>query len=91
MKVVTIRPARVQAQHVDWGDMLVSSPIGENEPKDPRWIGTVVAQIESPIDGDNPDREYRQWRIKRVDGQIVESKPVPADSYVWVHLPSSSV
>lgn len=100
MEILKIRPARVQAALVSIGDMLVSSPLGGDGPREPRWIGAVTEHIivsERP----DPDRadgatipvpeaeaaQWRQWRIGRVDGENVESAVVPADGWVWVHLP----
>lgn len=99
MEVLKIRPARVQAALVATGDMLVSSPIGTDGPKEPRWIGAVTEHIivtERP----DPDRaegtvpvpeaeaaQWRQWRVGRVDGTSTETTPIPADGWVWVHLP----
>ncbi len=90
-KVIEIRPARVQARYIEVGDMLVSSPIGTDGPRPARWIGRVEQHIE-PADADsvmilNPD-EYRQWRVAVVDGTFIETAAVPADGFVWVHLPS---
>lgn len=100
MEILKIRPARVQAGLVAIGDMLVSSPLGTDGPKEPRWIGAVTEHIivtERP----DPDRadgsmipvpedeaaRWRQWRVGRVDEVNVETAVVPADGWVWVHLP----
>lgn len=94
-KVLEIRPARVQARYVGIGDMLVSSPIGTDGPRPPRWIGRVEQHIE-PTHPDGvvmPLDEaliYRQWRVAVVDGSFTETAAVPADGFVWVHLPSPS-
>ncbi len=82
MRVLEIRPARVEARHVEIGDMLVSSPIGDGAPKEPRWIGRVTDFIAvTPAN--------RVWRIERPDGTFTESAAVPRSAYVWVHLPSA--
>jgi ribosomal protein L14 len=99
MEILKIRPARVQAALVSIGDMLVTSPLGADGPRESRWIGAVTEHIivtERPdpdrADGTIPVPEdqapwWRQWRIGRVDGENVESAVVPADGWVWVHLP----
>jgi hypothetical protein len=83
MRVIEIRPARVQARYIEIGDMLVSSPIGTDGAKTSRWIGRVTEMIEPALS------DSRQWRIEMVSGQFTESAPVPADGFVWVHLPSA--
>lgn len=99
MEILKIRPARVQAALVSIGDMLVSSPLGSDGPREPRWIGAVTEHIivtERPdpdrADGTIPVPEdeaaqWRQWRVGKVDGENVETAVVPADGWVWVHLP----
>lgn len=93
MRVLEIRPARVQAKHVEIGDMLVSSPIGDGAPKEPHWIGRVVDFIEPDLDWVkwpvSGGAENRQWRIERPDSTFIESAPVPLTAFVWVHLPSA--
>lgn len=100
MEILEIRPARVSAGLVAIGDMLVSSPIGADGPRPSRWIGAVTEHI---IVTERPDPErggdevipvpedeaklWRQWRVGRVDGTNVETAVVPADGWVWVHLP----
>ena len=99
MEILKIRPARVQAALVSTGDMLVSSPLGSDGPKESRWIGAVTEHI---IVSERPDpdkaegtipvpeaeaAQWRQWRIGLVDGTSTESAVVPADGWVWVHLP----
>lgn len=85
MEVLEIRPARVKAALVAIGDMLVSSPIGTDGPRPSTWIGAVTEHI---IVEDEPDpAAWRQWRIGLVNGQSTESTKVPADGWVWVHLP----
>lgn len=85
MEVLEIRPARVSAGLVAIGDMLVSSPVGENGPKEPRWIGAVTEHI--IVEDEEEPAAWRKWRVGRVDGVSVESAKVPADGWVWVHLP----
>lgn len=96
MEVLEIRPARVSAALVAIGDMLVSSPIGANGPRPSRWIGAVTEHIivtEVEVDGtkvavpEGEAKDWRQWRVARVDGVSVETVPIPADGWVWVHLP----
>ena len=99
MEILEIRPARVSAGLVAIGDMLVSSPIGADGPRPSRWIGAVTEHIivESRPDPEHegqtipvPEaeaKEWRQWRVGRVDGTNVETAVVPADGWVWVHLP----
>lgn len=90
MEEIKIRPARVQARLVAIGDMLVSSPLGTDGPKPPRWIGAVTEHIiVETIEGEpvSDPAEWRQWRVGRVDGVSVETTPIPAEGWVWVHLP----
>jgi hypothetical protein len=99
MEVLEIRPARVSAALVAIGDMLVVSPIGPNGPRPSQWIGAVTEHI---IVTERPDPEnegqtltvpegeasrWRQWRIGLVSGENKETTPIPADGWVWVHLP----
>lgn len=85
MRVLEIRPARVQAKLVEVGDMLVTSPhSGEAYEREPHWIGRVVDQIAV-----NHAGRHCQWRIERPDGMFIESSPVPPEAFVWVHLPSA--
>jgi hypothetical protein len=91
MEVLEIRPARVSAALVAIGDMLVSSPIGENGPRPSRWIGAVTEHVivEEEPSGRKVDdpAAWRKWRVGRVDGTSVETAVIPADGWVWVHLP----
>jgi hypothetical protein len=99
MEILKIRPARLQAALVHTGDMLVSSPLGPDGPRESRWIGAVTEHI---IVSERPDpdkaegtipvpedeaAQWRQWRIGLVDGTSTESAVVPAEGWVWVHLP----
>jgi len=91
-KVIEIRPARIQARYIEIGDMLVSSPIGTDGARPTRWIGRVEQMIEpTHPDGVVMDLDqaliYRQWRLAVVDGSFTETAAVPADGFVWVHLP----
>ena len=92
MEILEIRPARVSAALVAIGDMLVSSPVGANGPRPSTWIGAVTEHI--IVDGEELADEaeknpaaWRKWRIGLVDGKNVESARVPADGWIWVHLP----
>jgi hypothetical protein len=97
MEILEIRPARVSAALVATGDMLVSSPIGADGPRPSRWIGAVTEHIivtervdEEGLTLTVPEDEaknWRQWRVGRVDGTSVETAVIPADGWVWVHLP----
>jgi hypothetical protein len=90
MEVLEIRPARVSAALVAIGDMLVSSPVGADGPRPSRWIGAVTEHIiveDEEYLKAAPAPAWRQWRVARVDGQNVETIPIPADGWVWVHLP----
>lgn len=90
MEVLEIRPARVKAALVAIGDMLVASPIGADGPRPSQWIGAVTEHIiVEEVEGQEvaEPSAWRQWRVARVDGQNVETKPIPADGWVWVHLP----
>lgn len=85
MEVLEIRPARVSAGLVAIGDMLVSSPIGEDGPRPSRWIGAVTEHI--IVEDESEPAEWRQWRVGLVDGTSTETAVIPADGWVWVHLP----
>jgi hypothetical protein len=87
MEVLEIRPARVQARLVATGDMLVSSPMGTDGPKEPRWIGAVTEHVIVDSAEYLEPSSWRQWRVARVDGTSVETAVVPAEGWVWVHLP----
>jgi len=89
MEVLEIRPARVSAALVATGDMLVSSPIGADGPRPSRWLGAVTEHvIVERVDGEPVvPAEWRQWRLGLVSGQNTETTPIPADGWVWVHLP----
>jgi hypothetical protein len=85
MEVLEIRPARVSAALVAIGDMLVSSPIGESGPRPSRWIGAVTEHV--IVEDEAEPEKWRVWRVGRVDGVSVETAKIPADGWVWVHLP----
>lgn len=89
MEILEIRPARVKAALVAIGDMMVSSPIGADGPREPRWLGAVTEHvIVEEVDGKEVvPAEWRQWRLGMVNGQNTETVPIPADGWVWVHLP----
>jgi hypothetical protein len=89
MEILEIRPARVKAALVAIGDMMVSSPIGTDGPKTSRWLGAVTEHvIVEEVNGEEVvPSEWRQWRLGLVDGQNTETVPIPADGWVWVHLP----
>lgn len=90
MEKIEIRPARVSAALVAIGDMLVVSPIGADGPRPSQWIGAVTEHvIVEEMDGQPvaDPAAWRQWRVARVDGTNLETKPIPADGWVWVHLP----
>lgn len=96
MEIMDVRPARVSAALVAIGDMLVTSPIGANGPRPSTWIGAVTEHIivsERDVDGvaivvpEDEAAQWRQWRIGLVDGTNKESAILPADGWVWVHLP----
>lgn len=90
MEVLEIRPARVSAALVAIGDMLVVSPIGPNGPRPSQWIGAVTEHIiVEEVEGKEVEdpAAWRQWRIGLVSGENKETKPIPADGWVWVHLP----
>lgn len=90
MEELKIRPARVSAALIHIGDMLVSSPVGADGPRPSRWIGAVTEHI--IVEDEEylkvaPAAAWRQWRVARVDGVNVETAVIPADGWVWVHLP----
>lgn len=96
MEIMEVRPARVSAALVAIGDMLVTSPIGADGPRPSTWIGAVTEHViveEREVDGQTvkvPEaeaRNWRKWRVGKVDGDNVETAVIPADGWVWVHLP----
>lgn len=96
MEIMEVRPARVSAALVAIGDMLVTSPIGADGPRPSTWIGAVTEHViveEREVDGQTvkvPEaeaRNWRKWRVGKVDGENVETAVIPADGWVWVHLP----
>lgn len=96
MEVLEIRPARVSAALVSIGDMLVSSPVGKDGPRVSRWLGAVTEHViveEVEVGGhkvavpEDEAKNWRQWRLGLVDGRNTETTPIPADGWVWVHLP----
>jgi hypothetical protein len=96
MEILEIRPARVSAALVAIGDMLVSSPIGPDGPRPSRWLGAVTEHVivdRVTVDGaevmvpEDQAKNWRQWRLGLVDGRNTETVPIPADGWVWVHLP----
>lgn len=96
MEILEIRPARVKAGLVAIGDMLVSSPIGTDGARPSRWLGKVTEHIivtEHEVDGvtivvpEEEAKDWRQWRLGMVDGSFTETAVIPADGWVWVHLP----
>lgn len=92
MRVLEVRPARVSAALIEIGDMLVTSPVGKNGPRPSTWLGKVTEHIiVEEIDGQlvAEPAKWRQWRMELVDGKHLETTPIPADGWVWVHLPST--
>lgn len=96
MEIMEVRPARVSAALVAIGDMLVTSPIGADGPRPSTWIGAVTEHViveEREVDGqtvkvqEDEARNWRKWRVGKVDGENVETAVIPADGWVWVHLP----
>ena len=92
MEILEIRPARVSAGLVAIGDMLVTSPVGANGPRPSTWIGAVTEHIiveaaELADETEKDPAKWRKWRIGRVSGENIESARVPADGWIWVHLP----
>jgi len=91
MRVIEIRPARVKAALVETGDMLVASPIGPDGERPSAWLGKVTEHV--IVDEVNGAKvvpaEWRQWRMELVSGEHKETTPIPADGFVWVHLPSA--
>lgn len=73
-----IRPARMAALYVEWGDVIVTGPGAPNQ----GVIGTVI-RAESR-DG---------WRIitlRRRNGDVEEMQPVAEERPVWVNVPSGT-
>lgn len=96
MEILEIRPARVSAALVAIGDMLVSSPVGADGPRPSRWLGAVTEHVivdRVEVDGveivvpEDEAKLWRQWRLGMVDGTNTLTKVIPADGWVWVHLP----
>jgi hypothetical protein len=97
MEIMDVRPARVSAGLVAIGDMLVTSPVGADGPRPSTWIGAVTEHIivtERPDEdgqmtavAEDEAKNWRQWRIGLVSGENKESAVIPADGWVWVHLP----
>jgi hypothetical protein len=87
MRVLEVRPARIKAALIEIGDMLVTSPIGADGERPSTWLGKVSEHI--IVESEAVPAEWRQWRIELVDGKHIESVPIPADGFVWVHLPSA--
>lgn len=90
MRVLEPRPARVSAALVEIGDMLLTSPIGRDGARPVTWLGTVTEHIIVEVPDGNP-AEWRQWRLRVMDGTSTETTPIPADGYVWAHLPSADL
>lgn len=85
MEVLEPRPARVQAALVAIGDMLVASPLGPDGPRPSTWIGMVVQHVLA--EDESVPADWRIWRVQRADGSSTETAKVPAEGWVWVHLP----
>lgn len=85
MEILEVRPARVSAALVAIGDMLVTSPIGADGPRPSTWIGAVTEHV--IVEDEADPAAWRMWRIGLVSGESKESAKVPADGWVWVHLP----
>lgn len=86
MRVLEVRPARVSAGLIEIGDMLVVSPIGPDGPRPSTWLGKVTEHV--IVDREVP-ADWRQWRLEMMDGKHTETAVIPADGWVWVHLPSA--
>jgi len=89
MRVLEVRPARVSAALVEIGDMLVTSPIGANGPRPSTWLGAVTEHV--IVEDERVPADWRRWRLQLVDGRPMETTKIPADGWVWVHLPSSDL
>lgn len=88
MRVLEPRPARVKAALVEIGDMLLTSPIGADGPRESTWLGKVTEHV--IVEDEAVPRDWRIWRIAVVNGETKETAKIPADGWVWVHLPSAT-
>jgi hypothetical protein len=90
MRILEVRPARVKAALVEIGDMLVSSPVGADGPRPSRWLGKVSEHV--IVEDEAVPADWRIWRLELVGDQApTETAKVPADGWVWVHLPSADL
>lgn len=77
-----IRPARLAAMYVQWGDVIMEAPSDGG-----RVIGTVIGVNGSVSDG------YRfvvRTRAGQVEWPQHPRKPIAAPRPVWVHVPAGS-
>lgn len=87
MRVLEPRPARVKAALVEIGDMLLTSPVGADGPRPSTWLGTVEQHV--IVEDEKVPGDWRIWRLAVVNGEHTETAKIPADGWVWVHLPSA--
>lgn len=72
----TIRPGRLSAFQVQWGDVLVTAP------PDGRVIGTVI--------GSKTKDQSCVFTVRTPAGGVIDTKPVAEERSVWVHVPGGS-
>jgi hypothetical protein len=73
-----VRPARLAAMYVAWGDVLVTTPSEGG-----RVIGTVIDTRRTPDC-------TRIFRVRTPRGEAIETKPVLEEQDVWVHVPGGT-
>jgi hypothetical protein len=78
-----IRPARMAAMHVQWGDVIVQAPSDGGA-----VIGTVI-EVQGAIN-DGFRFVIRGPRNSRVVWPPESRQPVAAARSVWVHVPAGS-
>lgn len=71
-----VRPGRLAAFLVQWGDVLVTAP------PEARVIGTVLAS--------RSDDQRRTFTVRAPGGGVLETRPVAEERPVWVHVPGGS-
>lgn len=87
MRVMEPRPVRVSAALVEIGDVLVSSPVSEHGPRPARWLGRITEHV--IVEDEDTPEAWRIWRMELPDGRFIETAKIPADGWVWAHLPSA--
>lgn len=73
-----IRPARLAALYVGWGDVLVTAPSDGA-----RVIGTVLRENKTT-------HAEVSFTYRAPDGQVKETQPIAPEKPVWVHVPAGT-